>query len=137
MKIFGREPALFAKLSAALIMLVSAYFTHWSPETQGIVDAAVLAVAGFVVAWKVVGERALAGLSGVAGALLSLATAFGLHLSSDEQVGIMTAITVGVAFWLRGQVEAPINIYGDEVPVANTTPPASKLGYDDGSGGVI
>jgi len=79
----------------------------------------VLAVAGFVVAWKVVGEKALAGLTGVAGALLSLATNFGLHLSSDQQVGLLSAITVGVAFWLRGQVSAPIDVFGNKVPDAN------------------
>lgn len=133
MKIFGREPALFAKLAAAVIMLVSIYVTHWAPGTQALVDAAVLAVAGFVVAWKVVGEKALAGLSGVAGAVLSAAMNLGFHMSSEQQAGILSAITVGVAFWLRGQVQAPIDVYGNEVPAANTTLPVSKLG-DDANG---
>lgn len=119
MTIFGREPALFAKLSAAVIMLASVFFTHWSPGTQALVDAAVLAVAGFVVAWKVVGEKALAMLSGVAGAILAVAMDFGFHLSADQQGGIMSAIAVGVAFWLRGQVSAPIDVYGNKVPDAN------------------
>lgn len=119
MTIFGREPALFAKLSAVLIMLLSTTFTHWSGETQGIVNAAVLAVAGFVVAWKVAHEKALGMLSGVAGALLSLAGAFDWHLTAEQNTAVMSAISVAVAFWLRGQVSAPIDVYGNKVPDAN------------------
>ena len=116
MKIFGREPALFAKLVGVAIMVISLFVTHWSPDVQGVVNAAVLAVVGLVVAWKVSYEKALAGLTGVAGALISLGAAFGLHLSADQQVGIMSAISIAVAFWLRGQVTAPVDIWGTEVP---------------------
>lgn len=115
MKILGRDPAIFAGLVAAFVQLMSAIVLHWSDVTQGVVNAAVLAVAGFWVAWKVSYEKGLAALAGLAKALMALALAFGAHLTGEQQSSIMLFVTMGVAFWLRGQVSAPIDVFGNEV----------------------
>lgn len=115
MKIFGREPAVFANLVAAFIALASSLFIHWSDGTQGVVNAAVLAAAGVYVWWKVSYEKGLAALVGAAKPLMALALAFGAHLSAQQQSSILVFTAVAVSFWLRGQVSAPEDIFGNEV----------------------
>jgi hypothetical protein len=115
-KILGRDPVVFANLVAVTIALLSSFFLNWSDATQGIVNAAVLAVAGVVVWWKVSYEKGLAALVGAAKPLMALALAFGVHLTAEQQSSVLVFVTMAAAFWLRGQVTAPVDIYGNEVP---------------------
>lgn len=113
--IFGREPAVFATLAAAFINLLSAYFTHWDIATQGLVNAAVLAVAGAYVWFRVAAEKGLAALVAAAQPLMALALAFGLHITAEQQSSLLLFLNMVLAFWLRGQVVAPVDPFGERV----------------------
>jgi len=77
----------------------------------------VLVTSGLL-AWKVSHEGGLAWLAGIAKALFALALAFGAHLSPEIQSSALVFINMAVAFWVRGQVSAPIDAYGNDVPKA-------------------
>lgn len=116
MKIFDRDPAVFYALVASFIQLVSAVAFDLSMLQQGALNGAVVAVAGCVLAWKVAAEKGIALLSGVATALAAVALAFGASLSPEIQSSALLFLNMAVAFWVRGQVSAPIDINGNEVP---------------------
>lgn len=105
--ILNREPAVFYGLVAALIQLASALFLHLTVDQQGVLNAAVVAVGGCVVAWQVAAEKGIAFLAGVAKSLIAVALAFGWHASPELQSSIMTLVTMAVAFFTRTQVIAP------------------------------
>ena len=106
MKLFGREPAVIFGLIAALIQMLSVAVTHWDPATQGVINAVIVAVAGFLTAWKVSVDAGLAALTGLVQAVIALALAFGIHLSADWQSTIMVLVSAIGAFVVRTQVFA-------------------------------
>lgn len=114
-KIFGREPVLVTAFLAATLQVVSSIFTHWSPEQQGLMNAAFVAVLGFGAAVAVKFDKALPAVVGVVQALIAVAVGFGAHIS-DVQVSMVTAmIAAGVALWTRDRVTAPVNAQGAKV----------------------
>lgn len=116
MKVFGRDPAVFYALVASFIQFFSALILPLSTDQQGTLNAVVVLVTGAILAWKVSHEGGLAFLSGIAKALFALALAFGAHLSPEIQSSALVFINMAVAFWVRGQVSAPIDAYGNKVP---------------------
>lgn len=130
MKIFGRDPVVFSNLVAVFIALVSSFVFHWDSAVQGVVNAAALAVAAVVVWWKVSYEKGLAALVGASKALMALALAFGAHLTGEQQSTLLAFVAMAVAFWLRGQVSAPVDIFGNDVA------PDSHIVSDERAGGV-
>lgn len=112
MKILGREPAVFFALVAAAIQLLSVTVTHWDPETQGVINAVVVALAGFLTAWKVATETAFAALAGLIKAVFALMLAFGLHVDSPTQTAVMVLVTAIGAWVVRSQADAPVTKNG-------------------------
>lgn len=108
MKILGRDPAVFFGLTAAIVQLISATATNSDSPTQGIVNAVIVALAGFLTAWKVSAEAGFAALAGLVKAVVALALAFGAHLNPELQSAIMVAVTALGAFFTRTQVTAPV-----------------------------
>lgn len=131
-KIFGRDPALFLGAVAGAIQLLS-LFLPLSTTQQGVLNALAVAIVGFVLAKAVAADKAAAALIGVAKAAIALGLAFGLKLSPDAQVGIMTAVTAFLSFYTRTQVTAPL----DENGVKRLQGPVISGTYVDATGGSL
>lgn len=104
----GREPAQIAAALAAAVQLATSLAIPLSVEQQGAINAASVAVAGFVTALVVDQERAAPMVAGVLQAILALGLSFGVALPQPVQSTIMTALTTLAAWWLRTQVWAPV-----------------------------
>jgi len=106
-RIFGREPAVFWGLVATLIQSIALLFPLTS-EVQGAVNAASLALAGFLTAAMVSVDAALPALTGLLKAVFALVLAFGVNVPDATQVGILAVVTALGAFFVRQNVTAKI-----------------------------
>jgi hypothetical protein len=107
--IFGREPAWWAALFAVFLQMVSAFGLDLSVETQGLVNALVTAILGFVVAAAVSAEQAVPALVGVFKAGIAVALAFGLHLAPEAQSSfLLFAELLLTGLFVRPVVTAPV-----------------------------
>ena len=102
-----REPALILGTIAALVQMLSAFATDWSPEQQGLINAAAAAVAGLITAVMVHTDRLAPAILGAVQAVLALGLGFGLDLPADQQSVIMAFVAAVVAMFVRTQVTAP------------------------------
>jgi hypothetical protein len=107
MKLFGREPALFLALFAALIQVLSTFIVPLTPEQQSLVNAGAVALAGLITA-VLVHDGVQAAVLGFLQGLLSLAVGFGAHIDPGRQAVIMAAVAAGIALWVRDRVTAPV-----------------------------
>lgn len=101
-----REPAVFLGFIVALVQLVSSLFLSLTDEQQGLLNGAVAALAGVVVAALVSFDRALPLLVGLVQSLIAVGLAFGLELDPTTQSVILGAVASGVALFTRTQVVA-------------------------------
>ena len=109
MKIFGREPALITALLSSAIAVVSAFVFPLSSEQQGVLNAAVVAIMGFVAAALIEREKLVAAITGLAKAVLAVAIAFGLHWTPEQQGVIITFVSLAAALLgIRPQVVASV-----------------------------
>lgn len=106
--LLNREPAFISGIIATLIQLLSITVTHWDTNTQGAINAVIVAVMGVITAWAVSKDGALAALTGLGKALIALGLAFGLELSPNLQTMIMMAVTVLASFLVRDRVTAKV-----------------------------
>jgi hypothetical protein len=107
-KIYGREPATWMALVAAVWGVLSAFGIGFSDQTQSVVTAAIAAVLGLVVAVQV-GDGLIAALNGLVVAAVSLVSHFALHWSAEEQAAKVGAITLLIAWFVtRPNVGAPV-----------------------------
>lgn len=105
--IWGREPAVFWGLVATLLQSI-ALLLPINAATQGAVNAATVALAGFLTAAMVSVDAALPALVGLIKALFALLMAFGTHIAEPTQVGILAVVTALGAFFVRQQVVAKV-----------------------------
>lgn len=126
MKILGRDPAQFLGLLAALIALLSATVVPLTDGQQGVVMAVVTAIVGVAGALIVSAEKAAPLAAGLIQSVLSLALAFGAHIPAGTQGAIMAFTAAGVAFWLRGQVTAPVPAAAGPAPATAAPEPAPE-----------
>lgn len=105
---FARDPVVWTNLFAALVMLVSVFGLDLSPERQGLLNAAALAVAGLISGWKVATDGGLALVMGLFKSLIALAVAFGLHWSDQQQLVVMALVAAVGAAFVRTQVSAGV-----------------------------
>jgi len=101
-----REPALIVGFLAMAAQLVPPMVTALSPDRAGVINAAVVAVAGAVTAWLVHSAKLAPAVLGAASALLALGLALGLHLDAGAQAEIMAGVAAAVAAYVRTQVTA-------------------------------
>lgn len=101
-----REPALIVGFLAMAAQLVPPMVTALSPSWAGVVNAAVVTVAGALTAWLVHSAKLAPAILGAAQALLALGLALGLHLGTGTQAQIMAVISAAVAMFVRTQVTA-------------------------------
>jgi hypothetical protein len=104
--IFGREPALLLGAASAAIALGSALFLNLDAAQQSVLNAAVAAIVGLVVALKVQGGTWAAALLALLQTLIALALGFNFDLSPEIQSGIMLLATTVLSFATRGVVVA-------------------------------
>lgn len=104
--IFGREPALWAMLIAAVVQGCGLMF-HWSDPQVGTINGLTTLVLGAIVAFMThdgFGAALLGALQGV----LNLVLAFGLNVDTATQAAIMTLAAAVVAMFTRSQVTAKV-----------------------------
>lgn len=106
--IFGREPAVISAAIKALITFVSLTLLPLTDGQQTALNVLVAAILGFVVAWQVVGEKALPAVVGLVEAGLYVAIDFGVHVSQDVMAALLTVVGAIVAIVVRDRVVAPV-----------------------------
>lgn len=102
----NREPVvIFQALVVPALMAVSLVF-GFSDDTQALVNAALLALGGFVAAAGVSVRSALPLLSGLVKAVFAVVLGFGLDVPGNWQAAVMGVVAVAVAFFTQSQVTA-------------------------------
>lgn len=107
MKIFGREPAQLAMLVNVSVACLLAFVIRVNIEQQGAIMAVSTLIMGVVVA-AMTHDGLSAAILGMAKAVLSLAIAFGLHWSVDQQALVLSLVAVVTGMFVRTQVVAPV-----------------------------
>lgn len=103
----SREPAaLYIGLIAPIAACLAAFVFAASPETQTIVNAAALAVAGAVTAFVVRSDNLVPAVTGAISALVSVGAALGLGLDSAQQASLVVALGAIAAVIVRDRVTA-------------------------------
>lgn len=105
----NREPAaLYIGLIAPVVACLAAFVFAAQPETQTVVNAAALAVAGAVTAFVVKSDNLLPAITGAVTALVSVAVALGAQLDSAQQAALTVALGAIAAVVVRDRVTAPV-----------------------------
>lgn len=103
MKIFGRDPAMWATvIQATLLTLLSFGLFHLTTDTVALIMAAVNAGFGLIVAWYT--KRAgLSAALGLLQAVIALAAGYGWTLTDAQTTGLIGLATVvlGLFNWDR------------------------------------
>lgn len=109
MKIFGREPAVWLGLFAAVLDLLTGFGLDASAEQQTLVNtvaAAAVAVASAVVMKS---GALFATLTQFATAGFALFAGYGLDWGAEHQAQVLAVIATVGALWTRTQVQAPVS----------------------------
>lgn len=111
---FGREPALTAtSLLAPLVGTLLLFLTNMTAESQAAWNAAAVAVAGLITAAIAVRDRLAPAILGLAQAVISLLTVYGLGLTAEQSTGVMGLLALVVGAYLRTQISAPVTVDGE------------------------
>lgn len=117
-KIIGRDPVFTVQSAVAAVLAITLFF-NLSTDIQALVNAVVVALGGVVAAWMVAAEKALPLLEGLAKAIIALIVGMGIDVPANVQAGVFALLAVVTAYWMRGQVVAPVQL---EPPVAAVPP---------------
>lgn len=116
-----REAAMTPALVAAVIQVISVFVFPFTDEQMGLLNAAVALLAAVVTAFSMAAEKGLAVLLGGANVLIQLAMAFGLELSTAQQMAAATLATLLAGWLTRQNAVAPVSAAGQPVVMARTT----------------
>lgn len=109
------EPALYAALVSAGVQLAAAFWLPWDNAQVTLVNAAVMAIAGVVVAFQTRatdnGGSVKAAILGAVQALMSLGLGFGWHATDAQTAALMSFVGLVVAVFIR-QTSKPKGAYG-------------------------
>lgn len=111
LKILGREPAVFWAMVATVLQALS-LFLPLTESQQGLVNAVLVAAAGFATAAAVSVDATLPALTGLIKAVFAVVLGFGLNVPDTMQVAVMAVVTAVGAFFVRQQVDAPVTREG-------------------------
>jgi uncharacterized membrane protein YccC len=106
-RLFGRDPALWAALTASLISVLGSFVVHLSPDQEGALNGIVAAGLGITV-WGLTKDGGPALILGFIKALVVVAAAWHFHMPTDRQTVLMTVLSAAVAMFVRTQVGAPV-----------------------------
>lgn len=124
--IFGREPAFWIGVIEAGLALFVSLVLKWSAEQVGAVMAVVTVAFSIYTAW-VTTQTMLAGLVGLAKAVIALALAFGFDLPPDVAGSVLALVTIVAGGYNRASTEVahtpaftspPKEPPADELPAA-------------------
>lgn len=102
----GREPVVVFQALIVPALMALSLVLGLSDDTQSLVNAALLALGGFVAAVGVSVRSALPLLSGLVKAVIALLLGLGLDVPSNWQAAIMGVVAVAVAYFTQSQVVA-------------------------------
>ena len=112
MKVFGRDPVVWAGLGTLLLtFLVTLNLPNLTNEHAGLITAAVAAVFGLYQAWAT-SNVSLAVATTAVKATLALAAGYKLSLTPDQTASLAALAAFGIDMYLRTQtspVETPLN----------------------------
>lgn len=132
MKILGRQPALVIAIVTSAILLLGTFGFHWLTGEQAGLWVAVISAAAAALTALVTRPIAPSAFMGLVGALVAVATAYGLSLSPETVAAINSFVISVLAFLVYGQV-SPIETVAtkasnDPVPAAVAAGPAAPQG---------
>jgi len=105
-----REPALLLiSLLAPTVQALAAFVFAADATTQGVVNAAAVAVAGAITAVMVRAENMVPAITGAAQALIALVVAFGADWDASQQAALMVPIGIIAGYVVRERVVAPVS----------------------------
>ncbi|KOG21817.1 hypothetical protein [Streptomyces viridochromogenes] len=110
MKILGREPVAILAFIAIALKLSSAYGWDVSAEDQAAIMAVLSCAVAVAEALILKTGAAFAALVNFGNAGLALFLAFGLNMTAEQQALWMLLIEGGVAFFVRREVTAPVQL---------------------------
>jgi hypothetical protein len=110
MKIFGREPVAILAFIGIALKLSSAYGWDVSAERQAAIMAALSCAVAVAEAFILKTGAAFAAIVNLGHAGLALFLAFGLNMDAQTQALWMLLIEGGVAFFVRREVTAPVEL---------------------------
>jgi hypothetical protein len=102
-----RDPVVLMNIIAGVVMGAIDIFVPLTHDQTSLVNAVVLGVANLVAATRV-HDGQLVALTGLGKAVLATMLGFGLNLSVDLQVFIMSGVALAGSLWVRSQV-APVD----------------------------
>jgi hypothetical protein len=126
-KIMGREPAVFFALVAG-VLLAFIQILNVTDPLAGALNAVVLATAGVGTAALVDTDKVLPALVGLVQATFAVFLAYGSPVAEHTQAGILALIAAAAAFFVRQNVDAPLDGLG--VSVRTRMNEAWGNGYD-------
>jgi hypothetical protein len=105
----NREPAVFwISLIAPTVAAVTAFLFETSPDTQAIINAAAVAVAGAITAFLVRSDNLLPALTGAAQALVALVVGLGADWTPEQQALLLVPVGIIAGVIVRDRVTAPV-----------------------------
>lgn len=108
MRIFGRDPVLIMAFISSAIAVLSSLLLHLSDTQQGVLNAAVVALFGFIAGGMLARDKAVPAIVGLIKAVIAVAIAFGLHMTPEVQGLVLTLVAAGAALLIRPQVTAAV-----------------------------
>ncbi|RZT87431.1 hypothetical protein EV383_4355 [Pseudonocardia sediminis] len=110
MKLFGREPALWSALAAAVIQVLSLFVFPLTVDQQGVLNACVVAVLGLVTAAVLRSDGISAAALGLVKAAVAVGISFGLGWTPEQQVVAITLAAAVSAMFVRTQEVPPVQV---------------------------
>lgn len=110
MKVFGREPVAILAFIAVALKLSSAYGWDVSADRQAAIMVVLSCVVAVAEAFILKTGAAFAAIVNLGHAGIALFLAFGLHMTAEQQALWMLAIEGSVAFFVRREVTAPVQL---------------------------
>lgn len=106
MTVVRRDPVVLTQALIVPTLMALSLLAHLGVDAQAYLDAALLAIGGFVAAAFVSVDAALPALAGLAKAVFALLAGLGLNFDPVLQTTVMGVIAAATAFYVRTQVAA-------------------------------
>jgi nicotinamide riboside transporter PnuC len=107
-KLFGREPALWAAFLTSAIAMFSAFVLPLDAGQQAVLNALVAAILGLITAVVLKTDGISAAVLGLVKAALAVGIGFGLAVDPTTQAVVMTFAAAATGMFIRTQEAAPV-----------------------------
>jgi hypothetical protein len=111
-----REPALLiAALLAPTVQTALLIWAGLSDEEQAVWNAVAAALGGIALAALCAKDRLAPAITGLATAVLSIASYYGWGLTAEQSTAVMSMVSLATGLFLRTQITAPVDADGRRV----------------------